>query len=173
MHTKGIAKDIELPDLGAVRQTAGSRDATGKRFVIVVSRFNESLTQALVQTAIDCLKSYGATDELIRVVWVPGAYEIPSVVNRVAAANTCDAIIALGLVVEGETMHAEVINYAVGDALQRIAMAHHIPVIHEVVSVYNIEQAEVRCLGGQGSRGWYAAEAAIEMTHVFNALERL
>ena len=172
MQQKGISIDIDLPNLGSVKQVAGRRDATGLHFVLVVSHFNTLLTQELAKTAITCLRESGADEKDIEVIWVPGAYEIPSVVNLVAVAKSCDAVIALGLVVQGETQHAEVINYAVGDSLQRISLTHQIPVIHEIVSVRNMEQAEVRCLGGQGSRGWYAAEAAIEMAHVFTTIKR-
>jgi len=172
MQQKGISINIEVPDLGSVKQVTGSRDASDLRFVLVVSRFNTLLTQELAKTAIMCLKEYGAEETNIEVIWVPGGYEIPSVVNLVATAKSCDAIIALGLVVQGETQHAEVINYSVGDSLQRISITHQVPVIHEIVSVRNMEQAEVRCLGGRGSRGWYAAEAAIEMAHVFTTIKR-
>ncbi len=172
MHEKGITQDgaIPTPDLGAVKQTVGSLDGEGLTFGIVVSRFNESLTQALCTTAVDCLKEHGVAESAIEVFWVPGAFEVPSVVQKIAKARKHSAIIALGVVVKGETPHAELINTEVARGLGQIAREFDIPVIHEVVGTNNMEQAVARCTSGPESRGWYAALAAIEMARVWESM---
>lgn len=174
-HKKEI-QSVEESNAAAdlsVRQFRGLLESDGFRYAIVVSRFNESLTSELLSNAVSCLREHGALDEEIEVVWVPGAYEIPSVVQQLAAKGRFDAVIALGVVIQGETQHAECINHSIAHALLDISRETSTPVIHEVVSAYSIAQAEARCCCGRKSRGWYAAEAAIEMVHVFRAVKRV
>ena len=94
---------------------------------------------------------------------VPGAFEIPLVVQEVAARGGIDAIIALGVIIEGETAHAALIARTVTDSLQRIALTQRLPVIHEVLLVKNEEQARARCLGPEFNRGMEAARVAVRM----------
>lgn len=173
MHKKGISQDNEwqVADLGDIRQIIGAPDAAGLRFGIVVSRFNESLTRELVETAAQCLREHGAADADITVVWVPGGFEVPAVIQKLAEKREFAALIGLGVVIQGETQHAEVINFEVARAFSEISRKFSVPVIHEVVSAYNLEQAEARCTGGRNSRGWYAARAAIEMARVYEQLK--
>ena len=103
---------------------------------------------------------------------VPGAFEIPLVVQEIAMRGGIDAIIALGVIIEGETQHAALISAAVTDALLRIALAHRIPVIHEVLLLKNEEQARVRCLEVELNRGIEAARVAVRMAQVFSDLPR-
>jgi 6,7-dimethyl-8-ribityllumazine synthase len=170
-HQKGITDTVTLPSLGGITQLSGKMDAAPFRFGIVVSRFNASLTGQLVQSAVDALHEHQAADENIRIVWVPGAYEIPVVLDRMASGGTYDALIALGLVIQGETQHAEVINLSMGNTLHRLALKHGLPIIHEVVAVYDMAQAQARCAAEKGSRGWYAAEAAVEMVNLMQQIE--
>lgn len=158
-------------DLGAVHQVNGGSDASGKRFAIVVGRFNESLTRELVTQAVGCLRESGAADDAIDVIWVPGAYEIPAVIEVLASKGQHDALIALGVVIEGETRHAELVSRHVAETLGRVGMLHALPVIYEVISAYNMDQAVRRCEGERDSAGWYAAEAAIEMIDVFKEVQ--
>lgn len=159
---KGISNEIaEIEGVG-VRQTVGALDASGLRFGIVVSRFNDELTSELCRSAVNCLLKYGAKEQAVQVVRVPGAYEIPVVANRMAASGNYNALIVLGVVVEGETQHAQMIIDTTGLSILDIACRHNIPIINEIVGVRNWAQAEARCLGGENTRGWYAAEAAIE-----------
>ena len=167
---KGITKEIDkIGGIGAP-QVTGSLDASGMRFGIVVSRFNDQLTNALCTSAYQCLVQNGAKQEAITVVRVPGAYEIPVVADKLAATGTYDAILVLGVVVEGETQHAQMIIDTTGQSILDISCKHKVPVINEIVGVRTWAQAEARCLGGENTRGWYAAEAAIETARVYRQL---
>lgn len=170
---KGPATNVDVhPDLPeAVRQFAGTLNAEGLSFGIVVSRFNPQLTEPALKSAVDALMHHGAQPASISVAWVPGSYEIPTALEVMAAQGGIDALIALGAVIEGETPHASAINAAVSDALCAIARAHQIPVIDGVVVARTMEQAVERCCTGEHSRAWYAAKAAIEMAHLLKRLK--
>jgi len=140
-------------------------DATELRVAMVVSRFNEELTSQLANDAFRCLEKNGAKVPNLGTFDVPGAYEIPVVANALAKSGKFDAIIALGVVVEGETPHAQMIGHSTGIALLEIARETGVPVINEIVGTRNWEQAVVRCTSSETSRGWYAAEAAIEIAN--------
>ncbi len=148
---------------------AGRLDANGLRFAIVVSRFNEELTEQLEADARECLEENGA--KAIATCQVPGAYEIPVVVNELAKSGKYDALIALGVVVEGETPHAQMIGDSTGISLVDIAREHGVPVINEIVGTRNWEQAVARCTRSRTSRGWYAAEAAIETANILKTIK--
>lgn len=167
---KGI---VEIKGLESFegKQTLGSLDAAGMKFAVVVSRFNDELTHQLANSAVTCLTQNGAALEDVEIVWVPGAYEIPSVLNVLASRNCFDALIALGVVVEGETPHAQMINDSTGIEILQIASRYEVPVINEIVGTRNWEQAVARCAGVEGTRGWYAAEAAIETANVLKQVK--
>ena len=167
---KGISKTIDQIEGVVATQMVGNLDASGMRFGIVVARFNDELTNELAGSACQCLIACGAKDETIDLVRVPGAYEIPVVAEKMAASKKYDALIVLGVVVEGETQHAQMIIDTTGQSILDIACRHQIPVINEIVGVRNWAQAEARCLGGENTRGWYAAEAAIETARVYKQL---
>jgi len=167
---KGISKQIEPIDGIDARQVLGNLDAAGMRFGIVVSRFNDGLTNELCRSAVQCLEKYGAKPETIDVVRVPGAYEIPVVADKLAASGNYSALIVLGVVVEGETQHAQMIIDTTGQSILDSSCRHGIPIINEIVGVRSWAQAEARCLGGENTRGWYAAEAAIETARVYKQL---
>ncbi len=137
---------------------------------IVVSRFNDFLTKQLVSGAIDCVIRHGGSDEDITVVWVPGANEVPQAAQKLAGAGTCDAVIALGAVVQGATPHADLINTQVSKALSSLAMSTGKPIVNGVVCAGNLEQAIERCGTKAGNKGWNAALAAIEMANLFTVL---
>jgi 6,7-dimethyl-8-ribityllumazine synthase len=148
-----------------------SLDAGGLRFAIVVSRFNEELTGQLAGDAVRCLEKHGADAAAIETYRVPGAYEIPVVAGRLAASGRYDALIVLGVVVEGETQHAQMIIDSTGQAVLDISCRHDLPVINEIVGVRTWEQAVARCSSSQQSRGWYAAEAAIETANLMKQIK--
>ncbi len=167
---KGITNEIEkIGGIGA-HQIVGCLDASGMRFGIIVSRFNNELTDELCRSAYHGLEKNGAKPETIDVVRVPGAYEIPVVADKMAASGNYSALIVLGVVVEGETQHAQMIIDTTGQSLLDIACRHHVPVINEIVGARTWEQAEARCLGEKNTRGGYAAEAAIETARVYQQL---
>ena len=146
-------------------------NASGLKFAIVVSRFNEELTRQLADDAFQCLEENGAKIADIGIFQVPGAYEIPVVINELAKGGNYDALIALGVVVEGETPHAQMIGDSTGIALLDIAREHGVPVINEIVGTRNWEQAVARCTRSRTSRGWYAAEAAIETANILKTIK--
>ena len=167
---KGISKSIDPVEGINTKQVIGNLDASGMRFGIVVSRFNDELTDELARSAFQCLEKHGAKPGTIDVVRVPGAYETPVVAEKMAASGRYDALIVLGVVVEGETQHAQMIIDTTGQSILDISCRHRIPIINEIVGVRNWAQAEARCKGGENTRGWYAAEAAIETARVYKQL---
>jgi len=136
----------------------------------VVSRFNSFITERLFQSAYDGLVRSGAKRKDIHLVRVPGAFEIPIVVRELAARKKADAIIALGVILEGHTAHAENLGRVVTDALQRVALEYGVPVIHAVLSLNSAEQARERCLEGRINRGTEAARAAVAIADVISEL---
>jgi 6,7-dimethyl-8-ribityllumazine synthase len=144
--------------------------AGGKRqFSIVASLFNEQYVRGLVDHATQELKSL-SPDAAISLHQVPGAFEIPVVVRELALQKNVDAILALGVILQGKTGHAQNLARSVTDALQQIAIEHGIPVINAVLSLETEEQAQARCLGSEINRGTEAARAAIEIASVMGDL---
>lgn len=140
-------------------------------FVLVASQFNPEYVQGLVNHCTDELRALSPSSNVLLHL-VPGAFEIPIVVREVALKKNVDAIIALGVILAGETAHAEHLSRVVTDNLQRIALEHGIPVIHAVLSLKSEEQARERCLGDKINRGTEAARAAVEITNLLAELRR-
>ena len=140
------------------------------RFAIIASRWNPRITDALVIGARQSLADNGVADTAVDVVRVPGAWEIPVVAARIAAAGQHAAIIALGCVIRGDTRHYEHVADRCAEGLMRVALDFGIPVMNGVLAVERIEDAEVRAGGSHGNKGEEAALAALEMV---NLLERL
>src|SRR5438034_3120317 len=144
--------------------------AKAKRtFCIVASRFNERYVQGLIDHATEELRAL-APDASISLHRVPGAFELPVVVQELAAQNKADAVIACGVILQGETNHAQNLSRSVTDALQRIAVEQAVPVINVVLSFDNEDQARVRCLENRINRGTEAARAAVEIAKVISEL---
>ncbi len=145
--------------------------STGKRraFAIVAGQYHPELVGGLIDHATRELQAispgFGVT-----VYEVPGAFEIPLAVSEVAARGGVDAIIALGVIIEGQTAHASLIAQTVTASLQQIALTSRIPVIHEVLSVKNEEQARARCLAEELNRGTEAARVAVRMAEVLGTI---
>lgn len=135
---------------------------------IVVSRFNASITQALMQGAIAQLKTAGFSQQLITIIEVPGAIEIPLVVKKLAQSGKVRAVIALGAVIRGETDHYELVCQQVSQGCQRVALDCEIPVIFEVLAVHHEAQACERAGGLHGNKGEVAAKCAIEMVGILS-----
>jgi len=138
-------------------------------FAIVASLFNGQYVQGLVDHASDELRALSPT-AVISVHQVPGAFEIPVVVREIALQKEAEAILALGIILQGKTSHAQNLGRSVTDALQQIALEHGIPVINAVLSLETEEQAQERCLGSKINRGTEAARAAIEVANVMRGL---
>lgn len=148
----------------------GGMIATGLRFAIVCSRFNEFFVSKLLEGAKDCIVRHGGTAEDIDVAWVPGSYEIPLVAQRFAASGRYDAVIGLGVVIQGSTSHAQHINAEVSKGLATVMLRYDLPVIYGVVTTENIEQAIERSGTKAGNRGASAAASAIEMANLVRQL---
>ncbi len=142
------------------------------RISIVASRYNATYTDALVDSAEQTIASLCPQAE-VQLVRVPGAYEIPVVVEKLASdhENPPAAIIALGVIIRGSTAHADLIAESITTSLHRTSLDYVLPVIHEVLLVENAEQAETRSLGDELNRGREAAEAAVEMIGVMASLD--
>ena len=147
-------------------------DATGLRFGVVVSRFNEYLTRKLLEGCADTLRSRGALDSDIDVVWVPGAFEIPQAVRVSASSGRYDAIVALGVVVRGGTPHFDYVCRAVTDGVREVIRDTGIPVAFGVLTTEDSEQALARVGGSEGHKGCEAAEAAVEMAGLADRLDK-
>jgi len=148
----------------------GPASARGLRIALVASRFNEFATSKLLQGALDCLAHHGADDSDITVVRVPGSWEIPVVARRLAMSRAHDAVIALGVLIRGETSHFDLIAQQVARGLARIAEDTGVPVAMGVLAAQSAEQAMERCGGKHGNRGWEAAAAAIEAAGVMKQM---
>ena len=148
----------------------GKLTATGLRFGIVCSRFNEFFTSKLLEGAMDCIVRHGGAAADIEMAWVPGSFEIPLIASRLAATRRFDAVIALGVVIQGATAHANYINSQVSRGLSQVSMETGIPVIYGVVTVESIEQAIERSGTKAGNRGASAATSAIEMANLMKVL---
>jgi len=129
------------------------------RFAIVASEYNRAYTDALLKSAQAALKGHE-----LEVVRVPGAFEIPLQVQRLARSKKYGAVLALGLIWQGRTQHAQEILRAVTDALMRISLETDVPVLHEVLAVKTEAEARARCMGTMLNRGREAAEAALALT---------
>ena len=145
--------------------------ASRRNFAIVSSQYNETYVKGLVDNAKLEFEAI-APGSNVSVLEVPGAFEIPLLVQELATRGGYDAIIALGVIIEGETQHAALIGAAVTNALLQISLTHRVPVIHEVLLVKNEEQARARCLGTDLNRGIEAARVAARMVQVMGAVIR-
>ena len=146
--------------------------ARGKRFVILASQFNPSLTRSLVRGATEVLDRSGVSRRLVRVVWVPGAFELPVVAGRIARARPRPhAIIAVGALIRGDTSQYEVLAHAAAQGLSQVSVMTGIPVTFGIVVAENMAQAKARAGGLKGNRGAEAALAAISVLRLFNQLQ--
>jgi 6,7-dimethyl-8-ribityllumazine synthase len=148
----------------------GSRTASGCRFAIVVSRFNEEITEGLLRGARGALTEASVRDEDITILRVPGAFEIPLAARRAAASGRFDAVICIGCVIKGETMHFEYIATAACQGIAEAALSTGVPMALGVLTTLTEEQAHERAAEGPGNKGREAAQAAVEMATLFRQL---
>ena len=153
-----------------VKTYEGGLNAAGLRFAIVCSRFNEFFVSKLLGGAVDCLLRHGASAKDIETAWVPGSYEIPLVAKKLVASGRYHGVIALGVVIQGSTAHANYVNAEVSKGLAQVSLESGGPVIYGVVTTENIEQAIERSGCKAGNRGSTAAETAIEMANLLRVL---
>ena len=146
--------------------------STDSSFAIVVARWNESITQKLLDGAVATLTARGVADEAIHVAWVPGSWEIPLAAQRLAESGRYQAVICLGAVIRGETSHNEHINRAVSLAISELALDAGVPVLFGVLTCDTMEQAIHRAGGNVGNKGSECAEAALHMVGLLKNLPR-
>lgn len=152
------------------REIKAPLTATKKRFGIVLSRFNEFVTSKLLEGALDCLLRHGADSEQIEIIWVPGAFEIPPVAQRMANNKKYDAILCLGAVIRGDTPHFDYIASEVTKGIARTALQATRPVVYGVITTDTLEQAIERAGSKAGNKGWEAALTAIELVNLYPQL---
>ncbi len=143
-----------------------------RSFAIVASQYNSEYVSGLVEHARRELEAISPNFST-NIYEVPGAYEIPLVVQEIASKGAVDAIIALGVIIAGQTAHASLIATAITNSLMQISLTHRVPVIHEVLLVQTEEQARVRCLEEEINRGTEAARVAAQMVQTMSALRSL
>ncbi len=148
----------------------GKIDATGLKIAIVVSRFNEFITNRLLGGALDCLKRSNAAEADITVAWVPGSFEIPSITKLLVESKKFDAVICLGAVIRGSTPHFDYVAAEVSKGIASIGLGARIPVIYGVLTTDSIEQAIERAGTKSGNRGFDAALSAIEMANLYKQI---
>jgi 6,7-dimethyl-8-ribityllumazine synthase len=148
----------------------GTYEAKGFKFAIACSRFNEFFVGKLLEGAVDTLVRHGGNAGDIEVAWVPGSYELPLAVKRFATSGRYDAVLALGVVIQGATPHANYINSEVAKSLAQIGLETGVPCVFGVITAENIEQAIERSGTKAGNRGADAAMAAIEMANLIRIL---
>jgi 6,7-dimethyl-8-ribityllumazine synthase len=145
-------------------------NAEGKKFALVVSRFNDFITDKLLSGALDALIRSGAKDDDIQIVKVPGAFEIPLVAKKMATQKKTNAIICLGAVIRGATPHFDYVGAEVSKGIAQVSLESGVPVIFGIVTTDTIEQAIERAGTKAGNKGWSAAMAAVEMANLLEAV---
>ncbi len=149
----------------------GSSTATGCRFAIVVSRFNSEITEGLLRGAQQTLSDAAVRETDVTIVRVPGAFEIPVTAMRLAETGMYDAVICIGCLIKGDTMHFEYIASAASHGIMEAAAATGVPIAFGVLTTLTDEQAEARSGDGRDNKGREAALAAIEMATLFRQLQ--
>lgn len=148
----------------------GNLDAKGLKIAIVVSRFNIFLTQKLLEGSIDCLKRHNCNENDISIIWAPGSFEIPQVLKKIASKSRYDAIIALGVIIRGDTPHFDYVASETAKGIAEVSLESGLPISFGIVTADNLEQAIERCGTKHGNKGFDAAMAAIEMANLFKSL---
>ena len=155
-----------------MKEINGFLQADGLKFAIVVSRFNDFITNKLLDGAVDCLLRHGADDNNITVVRVPGAFEIPFVAKAVAEKREYDAVICLGAVIRGATPHFEFVASESAKGVANASLATGVPLIYGILTTDTIEQAVERAGTKAGNKGWDAALTAIETANLLSELKK-
>lgn len=155
----------------AVKTFEGDFISGNGKYAIVVGRFNAFVVESLLEGAMDTLKRHGVDEDNIRVIRVPGAFEIPLAVKKVAAQGDADAIIALGAVIRGGTPHFEYVSGEASKGVAQVSLEYNLPVANGILTVNSIEQAVERSGTKMGNKGEEAALSALEMVSLLRKLE--
>jgi 6,7-dimethyl-8-ribityllumazine synthase len=152
-----------------MKKIAGNFSGKGKRVTIVISRFNEFVSNQMLDGCVDTLQKAGVDEKDILVIWTPGSFEIPQVLNKLDTKK-CDVAIALGTIIRGDTPHFDYIASEVAKGIAKVSLDKNIPMIFGVVTADTIEQAIERAGTKQGNKGRDAALSALEMASVYTQL---
>ncbi|MCW8902316.1 6,7-dimethyl-8-ribityllumazine synthase [Sedimenticola sp.] len=155
----------------AIKTIEGSLTVQSARFCLVVARFNSFVVESLLDGAIDALKRHGASDADITIVRVPGAFEMPLVLEKLATKGGYDAIVALGAVIRGGTPHFDFVAGECVKGMAQVTLKHQVPIAFGVLTVDTIEQAIERAGTKAGNKGAEAAMSAIEMVNVLRQID--
>jgi len=147
--------------------------AEGKNFALVVSRFNDFVTEKLLSGAFDALTRSGAKAENIDIVKVPGAFEIPLAAKKLVQKGRYHAVVCLGAVIRGATPHFDYVSAEVSKGIAQVSLESSIPIIFGVVTTDTLEQAIERAGAKSGNKGWSAAMAAVEMANLIEAVDQV
>jgi 6,7-dimethyl-8-ribityllumazine synthase len=153
-----------------IQEIAGALSGAGRKFGIVASRFNGRIVDLLVSGAVDCLLRHGVAAGDVRLVRVPGAWEIPAALEELAAPGTLQGLVALGVVIRGETPHFDFLCAECTRGIAAVGERHRVPVGYGVLTCETSAQAQERAGGKAGNKGWEAALAALEMADLFARL---
>jgi 6,7-dimethyl-8-ribityllumazine synthase len=154
--------------MGTYREFEGALDATGMRIAVVAGRFNDHITMPLLEGALGTLRGAGLDD--VPVHWVPGAFEIPLVAQRLAVSGDCDAVICLGAVIRGDTPHFDFVAGECAAGIARVSLDTGVPVVFGVLTTDDLDQALARCGGAVGNKGEESAATAVEMVNLLQQL---
>jgi 6,7-dimethyl-8-ribityllumazine synthase len=149
----------------------GRQDGRGRRFAVVVARFNDFVTERLLAGALDALEAAGVAGDAVTVLRVPGSYEIPLAAERAAETGRFDGIVCLGCLIRGATPHFEFIASAVSHGLTQAAAATGVPMAFGVLTTNTAEEALERAQPGPTNKGWEAAQAAVDMATLLARLD--
>lgn len=162
---------MSVPDRSRhMRCYEGRLDGTGLRVGIVLSRFNSFVTTKLLDGAMDALTRHGTSEEDVAVAWVPGAFEVPLVAQKMAQSALYDAVVCLGAVIRGDTPHFDYVAGESARGISRVSLATGVPVIYGIVTTETLEQAIERAGTRMGNKGAEAAMTAIEMVRLLQAI---
>jgi 6,7-dimethyl-8-ribityllumazine synthase len=155
-----------------MRSYEGVFDGQGLRVAIVAARFNEAVSQRLLDGAVDCLRRQGVADEDISIARVPGAFEIPLAAQRLARSGEVDAVVCVGAVIRGATPHFEYVADQAATGVTAAALATGVPITFGVLTTDDRDQADERAGGKLGNKGFEAAQAALEMANLLAILPK-
>jgi 6,7-dimethyl-8-ribityllumazine synthase len=154
------------------RGRATGATGRGRRFAVVVSRFNEPVTAKLLEAATAAFRRHDVDEDDLEVAWTPGAFELPLAALRLARSGQFDAVVCLGAVIRGETAHFDYVAGEAARGIQRAALETGVPCVFGVLTTDTLEQAMDRAGGDHGNKGWDAAVAAMEMSELMDSLPK-
>ncbi len=155
-----------------MRTYEGGLDARHLRVAVVASRFNRTITKALLEGALDLLRRHGAPEDDLSVTWVPGAFELPLAARRLASSGEVDAVVCVGAVIRGDTPHFDFVAQGAAAGIGRAALDTGIPIAFGVLTTDDTEQAAERAGGKLGNKGAEAAAVAVEMANLLAGLPK-